>query len=94
MCNFQYLRGSCPNNNCQHVHTHKPTKAELTTLKLVARMAPCMNGSDCEDVKCIYGHVCPAPQHRDGRSTKDGKDCIFLVRLFVSLFSNIATNKY
>jgi len=77
MCNTHFLRGFCPVKTCPHVHDCKPTAAELTTLRLVARMAPCMNGGECDDAKCIYGHVCPAPLHRDGRVTRDGKDCIF-----------------
>lgn len=77
MCNTHFLRGFCPVKTCPHVHDYKPTAAELNTLRLVARMAPCMNGGDCDDAKCIYGHMCPAPLQRDGRITKDGKDCIF-----------------
>lgn len=76
MCNVHFLRHECPfGANCTHVHDYKPTKSELETLKLVARMAPCIHGTGCDDAKCIYGHRCPFPLigHK-----KTGKNCIFL----------------
>ncbi|OCK93109.1 uncharacterized protein K441DRAFT_567191 [Cenococcum geophilum 1.58] len=76
MCNVHFLRGECPfGDNCTHVHRYNPTPTEVATLRLVARMAPCQNGSACEDVKCIYGHRCPAPEAKPG--VKGGKNCIF-----------------
>ncbi|GME28192.1 putative ccch zinc finger protein [Neofusicoccum parvum] len=76
MCNVHFLRHECPfGNNCTHVHDYKPNKSELETLKLVARMAPCIHGSGCDDPKCIYGHRCPFPL-LGGK--KSGKNCIFL----------------
>lgn len=78
MCNTHYLRGSCPyGDNCSHSHKPKPANADLQTLKLVARMAPCQNGSDCEDLKCIYGHICPAPEGRNGENCIFDKNCRF-----------------
>ncbi|KAF2651412.1 hypothetical protein K491DRAFT_90377 [Lophiostoma macrostomum CBS 122681] len=76
MCNVHFLRQECPyGDNCTHYHDYKPTKDELGTLRLVARMAPCQNGSGCQDVKCIYGHRCPAPLSRN--PVKGNKPCIF-----------------
>jgi len=76
MCNVHFLRAECPyGDECTHVHKYKPTKSELETLRLVARMAPCQYGSGCEDPKCIYGHRCPAPEAK--RPTDRGKTCIF-----------------
>ncbi|EON70086.1 hypothetical protein W97_09352 [Coniosporium apollinis CBS 100218] len=74
MCNVHFLRRDCPfGSACTHRHDYKPTATELQTLRLVARMAPCDYGSACQDVKCIYGHVCPAPQKKG----MGGKGCIF-----------------
>ncbi|KAF2011566.1 hypothetical protein BU24DRAFT_435970 [Aaosphaeria arxii CBS 175.79] len=75
MCNVHFLRDECPfGDNCTHLHAYKPTPSEISTLRLVARMAPCSNGSGCEDIKCIYGHRCPAPT---GKTATSGKTCIF-----------------
>jgi hypothetical protein len=76
LCNVHFLRHECPYDaNCTHVHNYKPTKEELNTLRLVARMAPCVHGSGCDEMKCIYGHKCPAPPARNG--VKGTKSCIF-----------------
>ncbi|KAF1941492.1 hypothetical protein EJ02DRAFT_347714 [Clathrospora elynae] len=76
MCSVHFLRRECPyEDNCTHLHAYKPTKDELSTLRLVARMAPCLNGSGCQDIKCIYGHRCPAPPHK--HHMKGTKSCIF-----------------
>jgi hypothetical protein len=73
MCNVHFLRAECPfNADCTHEHAHAPTADEIGTLRLVARMAPCVNGSACQDIKCIYGHVCPFPASKTHR-----KACIF-----------------
>jgi len=76
MCNVHFLRNECPyGTSCTHLHSYKPTKDEIATLRLVARMAPCQYGSGCQDIKCIYGHRCPAP--RSDRSVKGARSCIF-----------------
>jgi hypothetical protein len=76
MCNVHFLRDECPYGpQCTHLHNYKPTKDEILTLRLVARMAPCSNGSGCQDIKCMYGHRCPAPQ--SNRAIKGTKSCIF-----------------
>lgn len=78
LCNVHYLRNECPYDDaCTHVHHTKPTATELKYLALVARMAPCMHGSWCEDVKCIYGHICPAPEGRRGELCIFGDQCRF-----------------
>jgi hypothetical protein len=77
MCNVHFLRDECPYaTNCTHLHAYKPTSDELCTLRLVARMAPCSNGSNCQDAMCIYGHRCPAPPHKT-HYVKGTKSCIF-----------------
>lgn len=76
MCNVHFLRNECPyGDNCTHIHKYKPTKEELGTLRLVARMAPCIHGGGCADEKCIYGHRCPAPRGKN--PIKGTKSCIF-----------------
>lgn len=78
MCNVHFLRQECPfGDACTHIHGYKPTAAELATLRLVARMAPCQNGSECVDLKCIYGHRCPAPEAKTGGKGGGGRNCIF-----------------
>ncbi|KAL9137811.1 MAG: hypothetical protein Q9175_000983 [Cornicularia normoerica] len=76
MCNVHFLRGDCPYDPCTHDHFYKPNKNEMATLKYVSRMTPCKFGSDCDDLKCIYGHRCP----NDVEGKKDcrwGENCRF-----------------
>ncbi|KAG9190991.1 hypothetical protein G6011_09079 [Alternaria panax] len=52
MCNVHFLRNECPyETTCTHLHAYEPTRSELATLRLVARMAPCSNGSGCQDIR-------------------------------------------
>ncbi|ORY19626.1 hypothetical protein BCR34DRAFT_552579 [Clohesyomyces aquaticus] len=86
LCNVHFLRRECPyGTNCTHRHDYEPANAEIQVLKLVARMAPCINGSHCQDIKCIYGHRCPAPESRTpvkgSKTCIFGKDCKFPVEL-------------
>jgi hypothetical protein len=77
LCNVHFLRDGCPfGSDCSHKHDPKPTEDELTTLRLVARMAPCVNGSGCNDIGCIYGHRCPFPHSRTN-NIRGTKSCIF-----------------
>ena len=77
LCNVHFLRQDCPyDTTCAHVHAFEPTKDELSTLRLIARMAPCQYGSICQNIKCIYGHRCSAPLAKIKRSA-DTKPCIF-----------------
>ncbi|KAF6231848.1 hypothetical protein HO173_009931 [Letharia columbiana] len=76
MCNVHFLRGDCPYDPCTHDHFYKPNKNEMATLKYVSRMTPCKFGSECDDLKCIYGHRCP----NDVEGKKDcrwGENCRF-----------------
>lgn len=75
LCNTHYLRKECPFDTCTHDHTYKCSTKELETLRLVARMAPCLHGSSCMETRCIYGHRCPAPPART--TSAAGKSCIF-----------------
>lgn len=77
LCNIHYLRQECPYDmECTHNHDYNPNRSELAFLRLVARMSPCLNGSGCQDVKCIFGHRCPAPYCK-GSIPKGTKFCIF-----------------
>lgn len=76
MCNVHYLRNDCPYDPCTHDHYYKPTKNELVTLRHVSRMTPCKFGSDCDDLKCIYGHVCPNSEIGK-KSCRWGENCRF-----------------
>lgn len=77
LCNAHFLRDGCNYpNSCNHSHDYSPTEADLAALRIVARMAPCISGSACQDAKCIYGHRCPAPLARI-RPAKGIKPCIF-----------------
>ncbi|PYH66802.1 CCCH zinc finger protein [Aspergillus vadensis CBS 113365] len=59
LCNLHYLLGECTIDNCQHDHSRKLTKSELSVLTAIARMTPCRYGLDCDDPECTYGHRCP-----------------------------------
>ncbi|KAF2999696.1 hypothetical protein E8E13_002711 [Curvularia kusanoi] len=58
------------------LHDFEPKRSDIATLRLVARMSPCMSGSLCQDIKCIFGHRCPAPPSKD-KGPKGTKNCIF-----------------
>ncbi|KAF1357435.1 hypothetical protein EJ07DRAFT_128527 [Lizonia empirigonia] len=77
LCNVHFLRQECPfDTQCTHYHDYKPNRSELAFLRLVARMSPCQNGSGCRDVKCIFGHRCPAPLSKT-KVSKGTRSCIF-----------------
>jgi len=77
LCNVHYLSDDCPYGSaCCHVHNYKPSAQELAMLRLVARMAPCKRGSECDDAKCIFGHGCPMPEGKNG-SCSFGAQCHF-----------------
>jgi len=77
LCNVHFLRAECPyDKQCTHIHNYELTADEAETLRLVARMAPCIYGSGCADPRCIYGHRCQAPRSKTHHA-KDTKSCIF-----------------
>ena len=77
LCNVHFLRSECPyDKQCTHIHNYKLTADEKDTLRLVARMAPCVHGSGCRDPQCIYGHRCQAPRSKT-HYAKGTKSCIF-----------------
>ncbi|PYH44007.1 CCCH zinc finger protein [Aspergillus saccharolyticus JOP 1030-1] len=59
LCNFYYLLGECPADDCQHEHSRRLTKSELVILAAIARMIPCRYGLECDDPDCLYEHRCP-----------------------------------
>lgn len=77
LCNVHFLRQECFYDvHCTHTHAYQPTRNEIATLRLVARMSPCSMGSACQDYKCIFGHRCPAPASNK-KVPKGTKSCIF-----------------
>ncbi|KAL2053006.1 hypothetical protein ABVK25_006643 [Lepraria finkii] len=76
MCNVHFLRNDCPYDPCTHDHHYKPNKNELATLRYVSRMTPCKFGSECDDLKCIYGHRCPSDQEGK-KDCRWGENCRF-----------------
>ncbi|GFF33219.1 hypothetical protein IFM46972_03817 [Aspergillus udagawae] len=70
LCNYFYLQGECPIEDCHHDHSRKLTKSEHHILTVVARMTPCRYKSDCDDPDCMYGHRCP-------HSEPGKKDCVW-----------------
>lgn len=78
LCNAHFLRRFCRSgSDCYHNHTYKIAPEELKTLGHVARMAPCGQGSECDDEDCYHGHVCPAPKGRNGELCIFGEMCRF-----------------
>ncbi|KAH2118967.1 hypothetical protein KXW75_003726 [Aspergillus fumigatus] len=59
LCNYFYLKGECPIEDCRHDHSRKLTKSEYHTLMVVARMTPCRYKFECDDPDCMYSHRCP-----------------------------------
>ncbi|KAL1654296.1 hypothetical protein SLS61_003303 [Didymella pomorum] len=77
LCNVHFLRQECPYDmQCSHRHTYQPSRSEIATLRLVARMSPCSMGVACSDYKCVYGHRCPAPPSNK-KVPKGTRSCIF-----------------
>ncbi|KAL6712703.1 hypothetical protein ACLMJK_000645 [Lecanora helva] len=75
MCSVHYLRKDCPHDPCAYEHSYKANKNELAALRFLTRLIPCYFGSECEDPKCIYGHICP--QSEDGRDSCRSLKCRF-----------------
>lgn len=77
LCNIHFLREECPwDLQCSHSHAYQPSRSEINTLRLVARMSPCSMGSACQDIRCIFGHRCPAPPNNK-KVPKGIKSCMF-----------------
>ncbi|KAI7017328.1 hypothetical protein KC355_g3723 [Hortaea werneckii] len=78
MCNQHYIGQGCCHYNagrsdkCPHRHDIKLTPQERQWLRVVARETPCKKGTECDDVKCIYGHRCPFPVATEGSSRGSG----------------------
>lgn len=78
LCNVHYLLNECPyGNKCPHRHNYQPTEGEIAALRLVARLAPCTNGSGCEVPKCVYGHCCPAAPAKTKPTVKGIQTCTY-----------------
>jgi hypothetical protein len=61
LCNNHYLRGPCAKGDeCCFEHNYKVTEEELKAIAYLTRLNPCLNGQDCEQEYCIYGHHCPS----------------------------------
>ncbi|PKX99440.1 CCCH zinc finger protein [Aspergillus novofumigatus IBT 16806] len=70
LCNYFYLQGECPIEDCRHDHSRKLTKSEYHILMVVARMTPCRYKFECDDPDCMYGHRCP-------HSEPGKKECVW-----------------
>jgi hypothetical protein len=69
MCNMHYLHpDGCKwsAERCNHRHDYEPTPAEKQLLRSVSRETPCLNGVDCDELVCVYGHRCPFPAATEG----------------------------
>ncbi|KAJ8064702.1 hypothetical protein OCU04_007022 [Sclerotinia nivalis] len=61
LCNNHYLRGPCSKGDeCCFEHDHKATEEEIKAIAYLTRQNPCVNGQDCDNEECIYGHHCPS----------------------------------
>lgn len=61
LCNNHYLRGPCSKGSeCCFEHDHKATEEEIKAIAHLTRQNPCVNGQDCDNEDCIYGHHCPS----------------------------------
>ncbi|RAL14924.1 CCCH zinc finger protein [Aspergillus homomorphus CBS 101889] len=76
LCNFYYLQGECPVDDCQHDHSHKLTRNEHVILAAIARMIPCRYGLECDEPECTYGHRCPYSEPGE-RECHWGSSCRF-----------------
>jgi hypothetical protein len=71
-CNQHYIGIGCCHYNagredkCPHNHDFTFSAADLKTLRVVAKETPCKKGHECDDPKCIYGHICPFPLATEG----------------------------
>lgn len=70
LCNNYHLTDNCPFPQCKHAHGKKLEGLELSTLRWVARLAPCKWGLECNDPNCFSGHRCMYPDC-------NGSDCRF-----------------
>ncbi|KAF7955191.1 uncharacterized protein EAE97_000450 [Botrytis byssoidea] len=61
LCNNHYLRGPCSKGDeCCFEHDHNATEEEIKAIAYLTRQNPCVNGQDCDNEECIYGHHCPS----------------------------------
>ncbi|KAL1302383.1 hypothetical protein AAFC00_002786 [Neodothiora populina] len=99
LCNAHYLRHGCahPDEACVHEHGYKCTKSEIETLKLIARMSPCIHGPECGDESCIHGHNCPFPGNTDsnkrGKVCSNGSSCRFPANMHGQDITAVRTSK-
>lgn len=57
LCNNHHLLpGGCKIRDCHYNHQYMPSPAELKALRQLLRGTPCINGNECDDPDCIYGH--------------------------------------
>jgi len=71
-CNQHYIGQGCCHYNagkvdkCPHAHDFDLSTRDMHHLRVIARETPCKRGSECDDIKCIYGHSCPFPMASEG----------------------------
>lgn len=61
VCNAYHLNGNCdkPSEYCDYQHEPKMSGGELLALKHHARRRCCPLRTECFDMDCVFGHVCP-----------------------------------
>lgn len=76
LCNKHYLHpdGCGSGILCHHRHDYRTTPSETKALRQISREVVCMDGMECDDPICIYGHRCPYPVAKEG--TLRGLGCI------------------
>ncbi|KAF2817008.1 uncharacterized protein BDZ99DRAFT_470076 [Mytilinidion resinicola] len=80
VCNDYHLKGKCENIGCPYSHAPRLTQMETLVLRNKARGLSCVQGSDCFDFNCYFGHICSnyycdgGPQCYFGHRHKDQMD--------------------
>ena len=73
VCNAYHIYGRCDNQAfCDYDHGERLTPSERLSLMYFARKRCCPYKSDCRDVKCLFGHLCPYQEY-----CTDPMDCYF-----------------
>jgi hypothetical protein len=72
LCNSHYLVNNCTKDPCPYDHDSRLSDDEFAALLYLSRSQPCPQGSACNSIFCIKGHMCP-----NGKNCKHGNDCRF-----------------
>ncbi|KIW22014.1 uncharacterized protein PV07_12588 [Cladophialophora immunda] len=72
LCNSHYLTNNCLKNDCDYDHNSRLNDGEYAALLYLSRTQPCPQGSACNTLLCVKGHMCP-----NGMICKYGGACKF-----------------